>query len=185
MDTLIEVPEDAMVFDIETDSIFQKGGPTKVHCIGLQHYGSGQEWLFANTAGYLPLAQGIELLELAPWTVAHNGIGFDVKKLNALCGAKIDPAKCLDTVLFARSLLPDVQSVFATPLPAKVGPHSLEAWGYRLGYHKGAFAKFDLWDRFSHDMARYCLRDVALTRKLLDYLLCYQAEAYGAREAGI
>lgn len=182
MPKFIELPEDTFVFDVETDSIYQRGGPTVVHCIGVQHYDSGQEWVFADAPGYEPLSIGLELLRLAPHTIAHNGVGFDVKKLNALLGAEIDPTKCLDTLLIARSLLPDIQSVCPVPLPHKVGPHTLEAWGYRLGFHKGAFAKFDLWERFSDDMARYCLRDVRLTRMLFDFLQLYYQEIYGVRQ---
>jgi DNA polymerase I-like protein with 3'-5' exonuclease and polymerase domains len=47
-------------------------------------------------------------------------------------------------------------------------PHSLEAWGYRLGSHKIGFTDFD--GGWTQEMATYCEQDVLLLEKLYSHL---------------
>ena len=57
--------------------------------------------------------------------------------------------------------------------PSREGGHSLESWGYRLGFHK---AKSPEWETFSKEMLKYCIVDVQLNKKLYEFL---QTEAVG------
>jgi hypothetical protein len=46
------------------------------------------------------------------------------------------------------------------------GRHSLEAYGWRLGEHKGTFAKQTDWKDWSQEMEDYMVQDVQVTHKL-------------------
>src|ERR1700761_7353686 len=115
--TPIVLPDDALVYDIETDSLYQRGGPTVVHCLVVQHYRTREVFSFADHPGYASLADGVEILAEAPATVGHNAVSFDMPKLIKLCGAKLDRSRCLDTAILSRALLPDIASVFDDKLP--------------------------------------------------------------------
>jgi len=52
--------------------------------------------------------------------------------------------------------------------PTLEGGHSLEAWGKRLGKHKGDFDKFD--EGLSQEMIDYCIRDTQVTVELYKLL---------------
>jgi DNA polymerase I-like protein with 3'-5' exonuclease and polymerase domains len=62
----------------------------------------------------------------------------------------------VDTLVLSRLLYPD-----------RPGGHSLEEWGYRLGFHKGSFNDFN---KLSHEMLEYCEQDCRLTAKIFDIL---------------
>ena len=52
-------------------------------------------------------------------------------------------------------------------MPVKLfGSHGLEAWGHRLGYHKGDFAKQTDWSTYSEEMLTYCIQDTLVTHHL-------------------
>jgi DNA polymerase I len=50
------------------------------------------------------------------------------------------------------------------PDGSKAKPHSLEAWGIRLGDYKGGFTDFDA--GYSKEMEEYCIQDVHVLEKL-------------------
>jgi DNA polymerase I-like protein with 3'-5' exonuclease and polymerase domains len=58
-----------------------------------------------------------------------------------------------------------------------IGRHSLEAWGYRLGKHKGDYVKdmeakgLDPWAAWNPDMEEYCALDVEVTTTLWENIL--------------
>jgi len=75
-----------------------------------------------------------------------------------------------DTLVMSRLLNPDRER--PKGLPQKVGPHSLKAWGYRLGIYKGEYGEQDgAWDEFSQDMLDYCAQDVNVTEQVYRELL--------------
>jgi DNA polymerase I-like protein with 3'-5' exonuclease and polymerase domains len=60
------------------------------------------------------------------------------------------------------------------PFPAKmIGSHSLAAWGYRLGEHKGDFDGGD-WQTFTEEMFDYMMQDGAVTLLLHSKLMAHQ-----------
>lgn len=97
--------------------------------------------------------------------IMHNGIGYDWPILEKLYGYEFK-GKRVDTLVMSRLLNPKR----ITPhncLDKKVTPHSLAAWGYRVGRGK---PEHEDWDNYSPEMLHRCKEDVeilALTYKAL------------------
>lgn len=87
--------------------------------------------------------------------VFHNGIGFDVPVINRLLGNTINVKDVIDTLVVSRLVNYDI-----------TGGHSLDAWGKRLGLHKGDFKDFE--GGLTQEMEDYCINDVAVTVKLFE-----------------
>ncbi len=132
------------VVDIETDGL----DATKIHCIVAQNYQTGEkrQWI------------GEECRQFGGWSsridqfIMHNGLSFDAPILNKFANAQIKPHQVRDTL---------VESQLYNPV--RLGGHSLEAWGNRLGYAKGEFNEFA---EYSEEMLEYCIRDTELTKRL-------------------
>lgn len=61
------------------------------------------------------------------------------------------------------------------PFPSKlIGSHSLAAWGYRLGEHKGDFVTEDDWATFTEPMFDYMMQDGAVTHLLFTKLMAHE-----------
>jgi DNA polymerase I-like protein with 3'-5' exonuclease and polymerase domains len=99
--------------------------------------------------------------------VGHNIIGFDAPILKKVWGVGIPTNKLVDTLVMSRLYKPDIDLVIPEQGKAPT-PHSLEAWGYRLGSYKIGFTDFD--SGWSEEMATYCEQDVQLLEKLYNFL---------------
>ena len=99
--------------------------------------------------------------------VGHNIIGFDAPILNKVWGVVIPDNSLVDTLVMSRLYKPDIDLVIPEQGKAPT-PHSLEAWGYRLGSYKIGFTDFD--SGWSEEMATYCEQDVQLLEKLYNFL---------------
>lgn len=99
--------------------------------------------------------------------VGHNIIGFDAPVLKKVWGVGIPDNKLVDTLVMSRLYKPDIDIVIPEQGKAP-SPHSLEAWGYRLGSHKIGFTDFD--GGCTESMAIYCEQDVLLLEKLYNHL---------------
>jgi DNA polymerase I-like protein with 3'-5' exonuclease and polymerase domains len=129
------------------------------------------------------IAQGIAYLASADVLIGHNVLAFDIPAIEKLY-PKFKSAEVLDTLILSRMTFPDIKtedfeciSVNASNLPRNlIGRHSLEAWGHRLGVHKGTFGKeggAEVWDNWSKEMVDYCVTDVILTLELLNYAMTH------------
>jgi len=99
--------------------------------------------------------------------VGHNIIGFDAPILKKVWGVGIPDNSLVDTLVMSRLYKPDIEVVLPKEGKAPT-PHSLEAWGYRLGSYKIGFTDFD--SGWSEEMATYCEQDVQLLEKLYNFL---------------
>ena len=99
--------------------------------------------------------------------VGHNIIGFDAPILKKVWGVGIPDNSLVDTLVMSRLYKPDIEVVLPKEGKAPT-PHSLEAWGYRLGSHKIGFTDFD--SGWTQEMATYCEQDVQLLEKLYNFL---------------
>jgi DNA polymerase-1 len=98
--------------------------------------------------------------------VGHNALSYDAVMLNKFWGAKIKAEYIVDTFVLSQLFNPGMSSpkgMKSAPGKKKKGPHSLEAWGVRLKYEKGAFDDFSA---YSETMLRYCKRDTRLAALL-------------------
>ena len=102
--------------------------------------------------------------------IGHNIVGFDlpVLQLYGLLDYRIGypdesstiygkPCKITDTLLWSKLLNAD-----------RLGGHSLDAWGKRLGNRKGSFED---WSKFSKEMLQYCIQDTNVNKSILFKLI--------------
>ena len=141
----------------------------KVHCVVLRHVNSMQvkslygEELTKDNLKYF-LRNCTEL-------VGHNIVNYDLPVLQLaglmdyeICYPGSDSTgkiygkqiEITDTLIWSKLLNAD-----------RFGGHSLDAWGKRLGNHKGDFHK---WDEFSEEMLEYCIQDTAVNVDILKAL---------------
>ncbi len=158
--------------DIETDGLLDQ--MTTIHCAVAKDFKTGEVLEF----GPDQIEQFVRLLD-GNIIIGHNILGFDLPALWKWCeinhylfvGELYMQTKMeFDTLVMSRLLNPDRER--PKGLPQKVGPHSLKAWGYRLGIYKGEYGEQDgAWDDFSQDMLDYCVKDVKVTEQVYRELL--------------
>ncbi len=93
------------------------------------------------------------LINKAEKVVGHNIITFDAPVLKRVWGVVIPFTKMEDTLLISRLTYPD-----------RDGGHSLDAWGKRLGLHKGDYSDHD--SPLDDTKADYCRQDIRVTQRL-------------------
>ena len=96
----------------------------------------------------------------------HNGIGYDFPLLRKLYGYEFKGKKT-DTLILSRLLNPKRRLPPNCP-NGRAGPHSVEAWGYRVGRGK---PEHEDWSRFSEDMLHRCSEDVEIQFMIYDQLM--------------
>ena len=144
------------VSDIETNGI----EADKLWLCGGKDLATGEVYRFDNChEDDKAKAEAIKWYQSLDLIVGHNFVQFDAPLLNKLLQPKlIDPKKIIDTLIVSRLVNYDIE----TPKGAKY-PHSLQAWGIRLGKHKGDFHEFNL---FSDEMVEYWYQDIEVTTAL-------------------
>lgn len=166
------------VFDIETNGFYHL--TSKVHSLVIHIVETGQTFSCADQPNYLPITEGLKILNEADVVVGHNIIKFDIPVLQKLYPnlVNIPLSKVRDTLIYSRLLKGDLTGADARlvrlkKLPSKMmNSHGLEAWGYRLGLNKGDYAKemaakgLDPWAFWNKPMQDYCELDVQVTLKL-------------------
>lgn len=165
-----------LLFDLETDGLLHNA--TKIHCIGIVDVDTGEE-RFSTDIG-----DAVDALQQADEIIGHNILRFDVPVLKKLVSYQPKAGqKVTDTLVLSRLIYPALKAEDATDsrVPAEyTGKHSLAAWGYRLGEHKGDYAQVRrakalnhgltdetaiqqfIWGTFSQDMLAYMMQDVRL-----------------------
>jgi len=111
--------------------------------------------------------------------IMHNGIGYDWPLLEKLHGY-VYKGKKVDTLLMSRLQKPDRMLPFNMPSKGKrVGPHSVAAWGYRVGRGK---PDHEDWSQYSDEMLHRCSEDVEIQHLVYEELL-REAKGLGWRNA--
>ena len=127
-----------------------------------------------------PIRDGLEALEGPGLRIGHNSLNFDHPALTKVYGVPVPPiGQIRDTYLLGRVLWPEIKEGDmgrwkAGKFPGNlIGRHSLEAWGHRLGEHKGDYTKWardqgvkDVWASWCPEMHSYCEQDTVVTWKL-------------------
>ena len=170
------------VIDIESSNLLQNGldytvMPYKlksdytIHCVVIRHVDSpaiktlvGDEITEENLR---------HVLRKCTELIGHNLVAFDmpVLKLAGILDYEIafpgkqttlygKPCKVTDTLIWSKLLNAD-----------RFGGHSLDAWGKRMGNHKG---NFNDWSKFSQEMLDYCVQDTAVNVDIFNNLTLEQ-----------
>lgn len=159
-----------LVFDIETNSKYINE-VTKIHSIVMM------DTYTKEIGSYRPneVELGVKQLEKAECIIGHNIIGYDCRVIESMYPSTSLPTNIFDTLIAAKLKFPDIASTDKAKrnVPEElIGKHSLEAWGYRLGIHKGTYGKKEnAWDKWSEEMQQYCEQDVQVTLALYHHLI--------------
>lgn len=157
-----------LIIDIEANGLYDQADT--IWCIVAKDLDSGEihEWTSAPHKAeflgkaidvYTPLSNWISwYFDRAEELAGHNIINYDLPLIKKITGlTPNENTKITDTLVMSRLANPD------RPRPpgytGKGGPHSLEAWGYRVGKGK---PDHDEWDVFSPAMLRRCREDVEI-----------------------
>ena len=166
----------ALLFDIETNGLLD--ATTTIHCICAKDFLTGEVFSF----GPQDIDKGLDLLASAPLLVAHNGLTFDIPALHKLHPSLTMP-RLFDTLTASRLIWTNMKELDFIQLrkkacrfpPSLCGKHSLEAWGHRLGCHKGSYGKQEnAWAAWSEEMQHYCEQDVEVLEQLYRHILSQQ-----------
>lgn len=166
-----------LIFDIESDNLYYD--VTKVHCIRAYHV--EEKTMLKFDRDTQPLFKGIQELNEG-LLVGHNIINYDIPALHKLYpkfnwkNRQVFDTMLMSKLVCADIVITDLKLLKEGILPSKLyGSHSLKAWGYRLGFHKGTYATDseaeDVWAEYSKEMADYCEQDVKVITKLYYHLL--------------
>ena len=167
-----------IVFDMETNGLLNDA--TQIHCIALH-------WVEENVTESFndeypgkgmssPIIRALQWIEMADVLIGHNIINFDIPVAKRLYYWFNPSGVVVDTLLLSRLYHPNLLDIDkkSNKIPQKLqGRHSLEAYGYRLGEHKGDFSKTTDWKSWSQEMEDYCIQDVVVTQKLCDHFYPY------------
>lgn len=186
----------AEIFDIETDGLLDK--VSKIHCLVLRN-SLTKAVLRCHASGFpakadLTIEDGLRYMleqqRQGHYLVGHNVIKYDLPVIVKLYPwFNYDPKLIYDTLVAARVVYSNIKDIDTGLLkkgkiPGKMfGKHTLEAWGHRLGEHKGEYKDWyksahpddyqdgDEWKFFSVEMLEYCVQDTVVTDKLYAKLM--------------
>lgn len=164
-----------VIFDIETDGLLDD--VKTLWCIVCRDADTGE----VTTYGPDQATEGVNHLLASDELIGHNIINYDIPVLEALgyLERRGNPTlpKLTDTLVMSRLIhtnlseqdrLRNLKSEF---IPTKLtGSHSLKAWGYRLGCHKGEYLEEYGYDHYSEGMLAYCVQDTEVTYLLYQQL---------------
>lgn len=140
-----------IVFDTESDGF--RDDATQLWCVCLLHIGESVE-----EYGPDRLDAALRRLDDADVLIGHNIIDHDLPLMERLHGWRPKPhVKIIDTLVKSRLLRSDRSLPYGCP--GNVGPHSLCAWGYRVGRGK---PDHDDWTVFSPEMLHRCSEDTVI-----------------------
>lgn len=162
-----------LLFDIETDNLIPE--MTVIHCINVIDLTTGDRLRF-NDGMYADgspapsdgsIEDGIQLLMEAEAIIGHNIIGFDIPAIQKLYPWFQPKGRIRDTIVYSRLIWTKIKDIDAEAMKKRrrppefaqvmFKPHSLQAWGMRLGNYKGDFK--GPWDKFTQEMDDYCAQD--------------------------
>lgn len=151
-------------FDIEADGLLDS--ISKIHCIVVKIHGSVSDLCWYPSDKFPDIPSILEFLDKFEVICGHNITGYDLPALRRLHGWE-PKARLFDTLIVSRLQRPDRTLPRNCP-DSSVGPHSVEAWGYRLGRHKRSHED---WSVFSEEMLLRCKEDVEIQCLIYDYLI--------------
>lgn len=167
------------IFDIETTAIddwHTLAGLTAIHCLVIRR--GDHVYRYTSDGSHDgDIAQGVEFLSQQDVIVGHNALCFDIPAIQKMFPGWRPSGLVLDTKVLARLAFSDqkhddFKMFIGKPVNYRklIGSHSLEAWGLRLGFHKGDHGKQeDAWDHLSEEMLEYCVQDTLVTQKLFEH----------------
>jgi DNA polymerase-1 len=187
------------ITDLETDGLLDT--VSTIHVFAVICADTEEVRVYGSQPHHRPIAEGLALLRQAELVIWHNGIKYDGPVLKKLHGFELPWQQQRDTMVLSRLIWADMARIDMDVRAKKkgkytlpgylTGAHSLEAWGHRLGEHKGDYKGDPLhveefvkawgeelreqavkdaydqrWDSWNRAMEDYCIQDLQVTLKL-------------------
>lgn len=151
-----------LVFDIETNGLLPDVDTLHVCCT--YDLDTEEEWYSTDPQAI------VAHLSAATHLIGHNIIDYDLPVLEKLTGFKPNEnTRITDTLILSRLENPDrLRPIKMSEDGVKAGPHSLAAWGYRVGVGK---PEHEDWSVYSEDMLHRCREDVRINARILPLLI--------------
>ena len=135
---------------------------TKIHCGVFKNIHTGEKFKFRPHQ----IKEMLSFLDTVDVLIMHNGIKYDWPLLEKLHNYTFKGQR-VDTVVMSRLLNPKRIVPFNCP-NKKAGPHSVEAWGWRVGRGK---PEHNDWEVFSEEMLHRCDEDVEIQHLIFNALM--------------
>lgn len=166
-----------LVFDVEANGLLDS--VSNVHCLCIKNLSN------SNTISLYEESLSRDLIidsfKDTTQIIGHNIIGYDIPLIKMMYGIDLidmlGHEAIVDTYLWSKVLHPDralpkgcptsIRNPITNKLK-KIGPHSLESWGYRVGEKK---IEIHDWRYFDEAMLKRCEIDVTINAKVYYALL--------------
>ena len=161
-----------LIFDIETDGLLDT--VSKIYCLSI--YDTDDDSLVAYPPDKCEegVRRLLDCIHKGGKICGHNIINYDIPALSILYPwfklTHAEQTQVVDTLVLARLIYSNIETydigkLKNGTLPSKLDKsHKLEAWGYRLGVHKGEYGKQEeAWNSYNEDMLEYNKQDVVVT----------------------
>ena len=159
------------LFDLEANGFLHQA--TKVHCGAVKTLGVDGVKQFRPHE----IQELLRHLESFDVLIAHNGIGYDFPLLKKLFNWEFK-GKIVDSLIMSRLLNPK-RILPPNCENRKAGPHSIEAWGWRVGRGK---PEHNDWENFSEEMMHRCTEDTEILELVYETLM-QEAKGFKWRNA--
>lgn len=163
--------KNAWVFDLEANGLLKQA--TQVWCGVFKNIDTQEIKKFRPSQ----IPEMLKFMDTCHTLIGHNVIGYDFPLLERLHNYEYKGKK-IDTLLVSRLQNQKRTLPFNCP-NKKAGPHSVEAWGYRVGRGK---PEHNDWDQFSEAMMHRCTEDVQI-QELIYYELLKEGEDFNWTKA--
>ena len=155
--------ERVCIADLESDGLLDSA--TQIWCGVFKDVQTNEVFTFSPLDGEDYIDRLLGFHDSCSVVIMHNGVGFDWPLLEKLYGYEYRGRK-VDTLLISR--LQNANRRAPPNCPNKRAPHSVEAWGYRVGKNK---LEHDEWDKFSPEMLERCKADVEIQHLMFKELI--------------
>lgn len=124
------------------------------------------------------IEDGLWMLMTARYRIGHNIIQYDDPAIKMVYPLYDPAGTAIDTLVMTRLIMPDTgdlddKMIVRSRFPGKLRKsHSLDAWGWRIGLHKGDYsvecAKRGIspWKEWRPNKLSYCVNDIDVTEAL-------------------
>lgn len=147
------------VFDSEANGLLDT--VDRIWCVVYLDLSTGSRFSFGPES----IDQALEALAQFDVLVGHNIIQYDLPLFRKIKGWSYS-GKVVDSLWLSRLQRPD--RIAPPTCSSTAGPHSLEAWGIRLGRKK---VGHEDWSKFSEEMLHRCEEDVEINYLVYQELL--------------
>lgn len=160
--------------DLEANGLLDDA--TELFCGVFKNHANGELHSFYPGSHPDHLGEMLRFMDSIDVLLMHGGTFYDWPLLEKLHGWQFKGKK-VDTLLMSRLQRPN--RMLPKGCPTGVGPHSVQAWGYRLG--RGKVDNED-WSRFTEHMLHRCTEDVEI-QHLIYHALMEEGKGEGWRDA--